>query len=182
MLDGVVVLGLLNVWLTVLPKLALAPFTVPTMLVTVQLYVLGKDTVGIRVKAPQVLTETVGVITGVGNTVTTTEATLPTQPGSEVGVTEYIIVPVAELDELLRLSLIKDEGEAFELEPVIVPASAAFHVNVLNGVALRVRLVFSPSHILVPVVEVTGVALTVNAGDNVGMLVQPRPGNVTVTE
>jgi hypothetical protein len=151
------------------------------MLDTVHVYVLGKVTWGTRLIAPQVVTDVVVVITGVGYTVTVTEAAIPVHPFSDVGITEYTTVSGVLLLELVRASGIEKAGTTFGLAlPMSAPFELMVHTNVLTGVAgvaERLRLMFpAPLHTFAEIALTVGVIFTASVGDILGVLTQPRPG------
>jgi hypothetical protein len=157
-------LGLVKVWLMVLPDPALAPVMPPTIVPIVQLNVLGALAVS-EIFGPvllQVEAVRLVVTTGVGLTVTVIVYGDPGQlPVTDVGVTIYCTVPAVLLLGLVNawLMVLPDELLAPVMPPVIVPM---VHANVLDAVAVSEIFGPKPLHVDAVLAVVTeGVGFTV---------------------
>lgn len=154
---AVALLGLVNVWLMVLPEAALAPVIPPVTIPMVQAKLLGalavKEILGpvpLHVLAVDAL-----VTSGIGFTVTVMVYDEPThEPVVEVGVTMYSTVPALALLGLVNISLIivPDVALAPVMPPVIVPM---VHAKVLGTFEVKVILGPVPLHVLAVATLVT---------------------------
>ena len=106
-LPAVLLLGLINVCIILLPLPAASPVIPPATGPNVQLKLLGVDAV--KAKAVLLVVQIVSVVialvtTGVGFTVTVKLVALPTQlPPVDVGITLYIILPAVVLTGLVKV-------------------------------------------------------------------------------
>ena len=163
-------LGLVRVWLMLLPDPEEAPVIPPVMVPMVQLKVLA--VLAVRLMFGPVPEQTLAVVElvtdGVGLTVTVMAVTFPGQlPVVEVGVTLYTTDPAVELLGLVRvwLMLLPDPEDAPVIPPVIVPM-----VQVKVLAAEEVKLIFGPvPEQMVAVVELVtagfGFTVTVMANE-----------------
>jgi hypothetical protein len=145
-------LGLVKVWLMVLPLPADAPVMPPVIAPIVHANVLGVVAVRLIFGPVPLHVVAVGafVMTGVGNTVTVAMMLngAPTQPLADVGVTMYSTEPEAEVLGLVSTWLITFPlpGDAPVIPPVTVPT---VHVNVLGVLAVNAIFGLPPLQILV---------------------------------
>ncbi len=160
----VLLLGLVSVWLMVLPDPALAPVMPPVIVPTVHVKVLGALAVSAMFGlVPLHVDAVLAVVTaGVGCTVTVMVYGAPGhEPVTEVGVTMYRTVPALELLGLVStwLMVLPEPALAPVIPPVIVPI---VQVKVEGTVAVKEMFGPVPLHAsAVLAVVTTGVGFTV---------------------
>jgi hypothetical protein len=174
---AVALLGLVSVWLIVLPEPDDAPVTLPEIVPIVQVNVLGALAVNdmFGLVALQIATVAGFVTAGFGFTVTVIVYGAPAQPPVvDVGVTMYWTVPAALLPGFVNVWLIVAPLPAVApvIPPLIVPM---VHANV-DG-ALAVSAMFG----LVAVqIEVDPALVTAGVGLTVTVIVYGAPGQLPV--
>src|SRR6266542_4214986 len=176
---AVELLGLVNVWLIVVPEPALAPVIPPVMVAMVQPNVLAALAVKlILVEVPLQMVFVAAVVTaGVGFTVTVIVEALPVhEPAVEVGVTRYCTVPAVELLGLVNVWLIVVPEPA--LAPVIPPVMVPMvQLNVLAALAVKLILVEAPLQM-----DFVAAVVTAGLGFTVTVIVKALPAHEPVVE
>jgi hypothetical protein len=176
---AVVLLGLVNVWLIVLPDPADAPEMLPLIEPIVHVNELGALAVSVRFVLVLLHIDTLAgfVTSGLGFTVTVIVNGAPVHvPVVDVGVTIYSTDPAVELLGLVSvwLMMFPDPLLAPVMPPLIAPI---VHVNELG--ALAVNAMFG----LVPVqIAVAGAFVTAGLGFTVTVIVNAAPTQFPVTE
>jgi hypothetical protein len=165
---AVELLGLVKVWLIVVPDPAVAPVILPVTVPIVHANVLGALAVSAMFGLVAVQIELVAalVTAGVGFTVTVIVYGVPAQlPVVEVGVTMYWTVPAVELEGLVNTSFIVAPAPAVApvMPPLIVPT---VHVNA-DG-ALAVKAIFG---LVALQIEVVAAFVTAGFGFTVTVIV-----------
>jgi hypothetical protein len=136
-------LGLVSVWLIVVPVPPEAPVMPPVFVPSVQLKLLAAVAVSeiLGFVPLQVLAVAAVVTTGMGLTVTVSVNGVPAQPDGELGVMIYWTVPAVELLGLVSTWLIvpPDPAVAPVIPPVVVPI-----VQLKLAGASAVSVIFGP--------------------------------------
>jgi hypothetical protein len=170
-------LGLLSVWLMVLPEPALAPVIPPVIVPTVHVNELGALAARVILGFVPLHADTNAglVTTGLGFTVTVIVNGAPTQPPVvDVGVTIYCTDPAVALLGLVSVWLIMPPPPA--VAPVIPPVTAPIvHVKVLGALDVSVMFGLEPVHI-----EDAAAFVTAGLGLTVTVIVNGVPGQLPV--
>src|SRR6266542_3100302 len=176
---AVELLGLVNVWLIVVPEPALAPVILPVMVPMVQLNALATLAVKlILVEVPLQMDFVAAVVTaGLGFTVTVIVEALPAhEPAVEVGVTRYCTVPAVELLGLVNVWLIVVPEPA--LAPVILPVMVPMvQLNALATLAVKLILVEVPLQM-----DFVAAVVTAGLGFTVTVIVEALPAHEPAVE